>query len=181
MHFASSGNRKPAEDGRRKCESATFGIASRHSREKTFTSGALRHKRFRPRTSHSSFCPTPARDSKSPSCLEVLLSHSLLENSPAICPLDVGFKSGFRLPSSEPHPFTLLSRNICKTSFSFRAGQTACGTRSSSTKLGPTTPRPKTKRLRTRFRLPKTCRQPGTTGTLKFVGARWTDLRSAAM
>src|ERR1700674_1091470 len=128
MRFASSGNRKPGQAGRRKGEAATFATASRHTREKTFTSGALRHKRFRPRTSHSSFCPTPARDSKSPSCLEVLLSHSLLENSPATCPLDVGFKSGFRLPSSEPHPFTLLSRNTCKTLFSFKDGQTAFDT-----------------------------------------------------
>src|SRR6267154_3416570 len=181
MHFASSGNRKPGEDGRRKCESSTFAIASRHSREKTFTFGALRHKRFRLLTFPSSFCPIPARDSKSPSCLEVLLGHSLLENSPAICPLDVGFKSGFRLPSSEPHPFTLLSRNTCKTLFSFKDGQMAFDTRSSSMKSGWTTGQLKTKRLRTRFPLPRTSRQPAMTGTLKSSGTRWIVPRSAAM
>src|ERR1700730_3380303 len=181
MRFASSGNRKPAEDGRRRCESSTFAIASRHSREKTFISGSLRHKRFRPRTSHSSFCPTRARDYKSPSYQEALLSQSHWGNSPAICLLDVGFKSGFRLPSSELHPFTLLSRNTCKTLSSFKDGQTASDTRSSSMKSAWTTAQLKTKRLRTRFPLPRTLRQPAMTGTLKSSGTRWIVLRSDAM
>src|SRR6266849_10690117 len=172
MHFASSGNHKPAEDGRRKCESSIFAIASRHSREKTSTFGALHHKRFRLPTFHSLFCLTLGRDFKSPSYQEALLSHSPWENSLAICPPGAGFRSGFRSPSFVPLPFTLSSRNTCKTSFSCRDGRTARGTRSSSTKSGSTGVRHKTKHFQTRFPLPKTYRQPAMTGTLKSSGIR---------
>src|SRR5216684_830297 len=163
MHFASNGNHKPAEDGKRKCESSIFAIASRRSREKTSTFGALHHKRFRPLTFHSSFCLIPAKDSKLPSYPEALLSLFPWENSPAICPPDAGSRSGFRSLNFALHPFTPSSRNTYKTLFSFKDGQTAFGTRSSSMKSRWTTAQRKTKRLRTCLPLPRTLRQPAMT------------------
>src|SRR5882724_7859248 len=179
MHFASSGNRKPAVDGKRKCESSTFAIVSQRSREKTFTFGVLRHKQFLPRTFHSSFCLTRARDFKWLSYPEALLSLFHLGNSRATCPPDAGFRSGFHSLNFVLHRSTPSSRNTCKTSFSFKGERMVFDTRSSSTKSGWMTARPKTKRQRTRFPLPRTLRQPAMTGTLKSSGTRWIVLRSA--
>src|SRR5882672_1662314 len=155
MHFASSGNRKPAEDGRRKCESSTFAIAFPHSREKTSTFGALRHKQFLPQTFHSSFCLTLVRAFKWLSYLEALLSLFPWENFLAICPLDAGFRSGFHSLNFVLHRSTPSSRNTCRTSFSFKGERMVFDTRSCSTKSGWITGRPKTMRQRTRFPLPK--------------------------